>query len=535
MRIGASERTPRRDEGGEPGQRVDPRVDPPAAPCHRWRVANGVFALALSALIGLFWPTVETMVHTWWTVTTYNHGFVIFPISGYLIWRRRARLAALSPRPQPLGLLLVAGAAFAWLLGEFAGVTVLTQLAWVALVQALVLTLYGGRITRQILFPLAFLLFAVPLGNALIPHLQDLTAWFAVAALRASGIPVYRDALYIHIPTGSFFVAEACAGIRFLISTIVLGTLLAYVAFSTWWRRVLIVAVAAILPVLANGVRVYGIVLIAHLTDHQWAVDADHLVYGWVFFAVVTLSFLAVALAFRESGGKADGSARPAAVPAPDRRSGGHDGAGVFALAATAAVLLAAAAPLYSQATVADADMTALVWQPAGAAWTLAEGRPAWQPRFAGADQEILRRYSDGARSVDLYLALYGSQRHGKEVVNEMNTFADDARWTRVGGGAGTAVIGGETVAIRSARLQSSASRRLVWYWYWIDGALTADPVLAKLYQVRARLKGGTAAAAVIAVATDDQDRPEAAEQALAGFLQELGALPAALRAALPS
>lgn len=537
MRIGASERTPRRDEGGEPCQRVDPRVDPPAAACPRWRVANGVFALALSALTGLFWPTVQTMVHTWGTVTTYNHGFVIVPISGYLIWRQRASLAAIGPRPQPLGLLLIAGAAFAWLLGEFAGVTVLTQLAWIAMVQALVLSLYGMPITRRILFPLAFLVFAVPFGNVLIPHLQDLTAWFAVAALRASGIPVYRDALYMHIPAGSFFVAEACAGIRFLISTIVLGTLIAYVAFTSWWRRILIVAVAAALPVLANGIRVYGIVMIAHLSGQQSAADADHLVYGWLFFAVVTLSFLAIALAFRESGEKADGSVRPAAAPAHDVLDRGRHGGGALAIVsvATAAVLLAAAAPLYRHLPVADADVAALAWQPAGAAWTLAEGRPAWQPRFAGADQEILRTYTDGVRAVDVYLALYASQHHGKEVVNEMNTFADGDRWTSIGAGAGTAVIGGERVAIRHARLQSSTGRRLVWYWYWIDGALTADPLLAKLYQVRARLKGGSGAAAVIAVAADVQDRQEAAEQALAAFLRELDTLPAALNAALSS
>ena len=517
---------------GTPGGRARHRSHDQRRPDQRWLIAICVFSLACLALIGLFWPTVRFMIETWWNVTTYSHGFVIFPISGYLIWRRRGTLASFTPAPQPLGLLVVAGAAFAWLLGEFAGITVLTQLAWIGMVQALFLSIYGWQITRRVLFPLFFLFFAVPLGNVLIPHLQNLTAYFAVAALRLTGIPVYRDALYMHLPTGSFFVAEACAGVRFLISTIVLGALLAAVAFTTWWRRVLIIGVAAVLPVVANGVRVYGIVMIAHLSDHQLAVDADHLVYGWVFFAVVTVSFLAIAMAFRETDDTHDHAFRPARPPVQGSRAIGTRG---IASAAAAAILLSAAAPVYSHVMRADDGAAALVWQPDRDPWTATAGSPGWQPRFAGADQQILRTYTNGEKPVDIYIALYGSQRHGKEVVNEMNTFADGKTWTSVGGGSGAAVVGSETVSIRYARLRSPETRRLVWYWYWIDGSLTANPVMAKLYEARARLKGGSGAAAVVAVAADYQDQQEAAEQILADFVRHLGALKAALNEALSS
>jgi exosortase A len=525
MKIAASDRAP-----GRAGT-------PPDAPHHqspdrRWRIAISVFALALLALIGLFWPTVRFMIETWWNVTTYSHGFVIFPISGYLIWRRRHRLAPFTPAPQPLGLLLVAGAAFAWLLGEFAGVTVLTQLAWIGLVQALFLSIFGWRITRHVLFPLFFLFFAVPLGNVLIPHLQNLTAHFVVEALKITGIPVYRDALYMHIPTGSFFVAEACAGVRFLISTIVLGALVASVAFQTWWRRVLIIGVAAVLPVVANVVRVYGIVMIAHLSDHQLAVDADHLVYGWVFFALVTVSFLAIAMAFRETGDTPDPPLRPARPAVQGKR--GIGALGIPSVAA-AAILLSAAAPVYSQVTAADDGTATLVWQPDREPWTATAHSRRWQPRFDGADQEVLRTYTNGDSSIDIYIALYESQRHGKEIVNEMNTFADGETWTMVGGGSGAAVVGTETVSIRYARLRSAETQRLIWYWYWIDGSLTASPMMAKLYEARARLKGGSGAAAVVAVAADYQDQREAAERILADFVRHLGGLKAALNEALSS
>jgi exosortase A len=537
---------PFREASGEGGlMRIDgsirygsanPVAGPKAWRAHdqRWLEALCVFSLAVLALLALFWPTVRFMVETWWNVTTYGHGVVIFPISGYLVWRKRGSLSELTPRPQPLGLLLVAGAAFAWLLGDFAGITLLTQVAWIGMIQALVLSVYGWPITSRVLFPLLFLFFAVPFGNFLIPYLQDLTAQFVAAALRVTGIPVYRDALYMHIPTGSFFVAEACAGVRFLISTIVLGALIAHVGFTTWWRRTLVLAVAAALPVFANIVRVYGIVMIAYFSDHQLAVDADHLVYGWVFFALVTLSFLAITLVFQERGALRETSAEPSR-PAPSQplRSKGGGTLGL-ASAAAAVILLAAAAPVYSHVVTRGERAAPLAWQPDTGAWTLATTHPDWRPQFRGADEEIFRTYeAHSGGPVDVYLAVYGSQRHGKEIINEMNSFADGERWTTIGGGGVLAVVGDKSVPIRYARLSSSRAKRLVWYWYWIDGSLTADPILAKLYEARAKLMGGSGAAAVVAVAADYQDQPEAAERTLADFLRHLGSLKAALNEAL--
>jgi EpsI family protein len=291
--------------------------------------------------------------------------------------------------------------------------------------------------------------------------------------------------------------------------------------------------------------------MIAHFSDHQLAVDADHLVYGWVFFALVTLSFLAIALvfqeraafqeqgafqergAFRETGTMTENPFRLATsrVQGAVRSKGG---AGLLGLASAAAVLLAAAAPVYSHLVTRDDGAAPLAWQPDAVSWTLAAASPDWRPRFRGADEEILRTYeTHGEQSVDVYLALYASQRHGKEIVNEMNTFADGERWTTAGGGGVMAVIGNESVPIRYVRLRSPGPRRLVWYWYWIDGRLTADPIVAKLYEARAKLMGGSGAAAVVAVAADYQDQPEAAERTLADFLRHLSPLKTALNEAL--
>jgi EpsI family protein len=295
--------------------------------------------------------------------------------------------------------------------------------------------------------------------------------------------------------------------------------------------------VAAALPVFANIVRVYGIVMIAYFSDHQLAVDADHLVYGWVFFALVTLSFLAITLVFqergalRETGAVRSESSRPAPSQ-PFRSKGG--GTLRLASAAAAVILLASAAPAYSHLATRGGGITPLAWQPDTGAGTLVAASPDWRPRFWGADEEILRTYDthDG-RSVDVYLAVYGSQRHGKEIINEMNTFADGERWTAVSGGDVLAVVGTESVPIRYARLSSSGPKRLVWYWYWIDGRLTADPILAKLYEARAKLTDSSGAAAVIAVAADYQDQPERVERMLADFLRRFGSLKAALDEAL--
>jgi exosortase len=111
------------------------------------------------------------------------------------------------------------------------------------------------------------------------------TADATVFGLRLSGIPVYHEGQHLVIPSGSWAVVEACSGVRYLIASLTVGTLFAYLTYQSLKRRLIFVALSIIVPVIANWARAYMIVMLGHLSGNKLAVGVDHLIYGWVFSA----------------------------------------------------------------------------------------------------------------------------------------------------------------------------------------------------------------------------------------------------------
>ncbi|MEQ9609792.1 MAG: exosortase, partial [Kiloniellaceae bacterium] len=197
----------------------------------------------------------------------------------FLLYQRRRNLAAVAPQPCFWALAWLAGALLVNLIGTVGSVTLLKQLAFIGLWQGLFALLFGWEAVKRALFPLFFLIFAVPMGEEVVPFLQTITAEIAVFLLRASGIPTFHSGVLIEIPSGNFVVADVCSGARFLITTLVLGALASNLFFLSWRRRALFMLACLVVPILANGLRAYGIVLLAHLTDHDLAVTVDHILY----------------------------------------------------------------------------------------------------------------------------------------------------------------------------------------------------------------------------------------------------------------
>src|SRR6185295_12652216 len=163
-----------------------------------------------------------------------------------------------------------------------------------------VLTVLGVSLTKMLAFPLFFLLFAVPFGEFLEPPLMEHTADFTVAALRFTGIPVYREGLYFTIPSGNWSVVEACSGLRYLIASLCVGVLYAYLTYRTPLRRAVFIGASVVLPIVGNWLRAYMIVMIGHLSGMKYAVGVDHLIYGWLFFGVLMLSLFWIGSFWRE-------------------------------------------------------------------------------------------------------------------------------------------------------------------------------------------------------------------------------------------
>ena len=265
---------------------------------YAWRGPLVRLAVVWIGLIALFFGEWNEMARQWWDSSTYNHILLIPPILVWLVKLRAPEIAKLMPQGWWPGLAFLAASLAVWLLGSLSDINLVSQLGSVLMLQAAVLTLLGPRIAAALLFPLAYMLFLVPFGDEIVPALQAVTAKLAVALTHASGVPATVDGMFIDTPAGLFEVAEACSGVKFLVAMIALGTLVAHLCFAGRERRIIFMAAATVVPVLANGVRAWGTIYVAQSQGVEFAAGFDHIVYGWVFFALVMGGLLAGAWRF---------------------------------------------------------------------------------------------------------------------------------------------------------------------------------------------------------------------------------------------
>ena len=276
----------------------------PRAPAswHELMVVVAPLSVGLVVLGLVFHAEVVAAIDVWIESTAYNHCFLVLPIVAYLIWDRRAVLAGAAPRAWPAASILALPAGAAWFLADRVGIMEGRQLAAMCLVQVLLLAVLGWRLYRALLGPLLYLFFLVPFGAFITPQLQDITASFTTHGLNLLGIPNYSDGYTIEIPEGSFVIAEACAGLRFLIAAIAFGCLYALLMYRSPLRRGLFILVSIVVPVIANGFRALGIVVLGHILGSAQAAATDHILYGWMFFSIVILLLVILGLPFREDG-----------------------------------------------------------------------------------------------------------------------------------------------------------------------------------------------------------------------------------------
>jgi exosortase A len=268
-----------------------------------WRSQRGVaIALGLGVVaLGLLFNTeVAAAIRTWLDSTAYNHCFLVIPIAAYLAWDRRDQLRGLAAVPLPVAALAGIPLALAWLLAERLGIMEGRQLVAITFVELLALAVLGWRLWWALCGPLLYLYFLVPFGAFLTPKLQDVTTVFVRYGLVLLHIPAYIDGYTIEIPEGTFYIAEACAGLRFLIASIAFGCLYALLMYRRPWRRVAFIAASIVVPIIANGMRAVGIVALGHILGSAQAAATDHILYGWIFFSLVILLLIALGLPFRE-------------------------------------------------------------------------------------------------------------------------------------------------------------------------------------------------------------------------------------------
>ncbi len=494
--------------------------------------------MGLLALLWLFRDTGLAMVEIWNRSETFAHAFVVPPISLWLIWRQRSQLTQLTPRPAPLCLLLIAVLCALWLFAELAVVNAATQFALVGLIVLMVPATLGWQVARSIAFPLGFLFFAVPFGEFVMPQLMEWTADFTVTALRLSGIPVFREGLQFVIPSGNWSVVEACSGIRYLMASVMVGTLFAYLNYRSYTRRWIFVGVAIVLPLAANWVRAYLIVLLGHISGNKLAAGADHLVYGWVFFGIVMLAMFMIGARWSEPDAQ---RVEAVGVGAGEPTSGtvSADGARSFAMRlgiTLAGLLLLLGAPhLMLQSILANASsapVNFLAPDLSGKGWALQpDAAPVFTPAYENPVAVLQASYAkSGEAPVGLYLGYYRHQNFNSKLISSNNVLvtSKDPGWSQVASGSREHASPGYTLRVRTAELRRKemgheglpGSRLRVWQLYWINGRLLTSDWQAKLYGALDRLLGrGDDAAVLVIYADPSLTSPD--EALLVGFARD--------------
>ncbi|MDR6509390.1 exosortase A [Novosphingobium capsulatum] len=481
-----------------------------------------MLGLCWLGLIGLFHADWAAMAGQWWDSSTYNHILLVPAILAWLVSMRWPALRQIAPQGWWPGLVLFAGAAFLWMLGDFAGFSLVTQTACVVMLQASFLAIIGPRLGAALLFPLAYMLFLVPFGDELIPLLQIVTARIVMVLLHLVGIPAALDGVFITTPAGYFKVAEACSGVKFLIAMVAYGVLVCQVCFRRWPRRATFMAMALIVPILANGVRAWGTIVIAGWRGIQFAAGFDHVFYGWVFFAVVMALTMLAGWPFFDRA-RDDPPVSVAAILA-DRRLAWAAGARVgqgLALGVLAALALAFVGWGAAAGRLA-APLPARIDLPAVPGWhrVAAPGGWPWQPRHGGADHRLLGRYADDAgHVVDVSFALYAGQGDGREA----GGFGEGA----VPPGSGWAwekpapsIAGGKGDMLQAP----GPVHRLAITWYRTDGWLGSSNMALKLWNIADRLLLRAQPTATLILSSEDNAGAPAAP-ALAAFVAATGPL----------
>jgi exosortase A len=475
-------------------------------------------AISIVFLFALYYPTVESMVSIWYRSETFAHGFLILPIALWLVWRRRAALKGLSIRPVYRVMFPLVLCSLLWLVAYYVDVLVVQQLALVAMIPLVVLTLLGWQMAAQLSFPLFFLFFAVPMGEGLVPSMIDFTADFTVAMVKLVGIPIFREGTFFELPSGSWSVVEACSGVRYLIASVTLGFLYAYLTYHSLWKRGLFVLVSIIVPIIANGLRAFMIVMIGHYSGMELATGVDHLIYGWLFFGVVIAMMFYIGSFWREDVEPAPVQQKIAdAVPSTKNRH-------VY-IAFGALLVSISLAPLkaYTESEEIDSEMALVIKAPVLPAWQpVPQTLTDWHPHYLGVDVELHQTYDNSGDQVSLYLGYYVVQRQGAELITSTNLLVslEDEERKQIDDG----VLQFSQYEIPRSIVKSGQQNLLVAYYYLVDGELVSNPYLTKLMEARSRLFGGDKSASIISVATPLDSGKEHAESVLVSFLAEMEA-----------
>jgi exosortase A len=255
-------------------------------------------AIIIGCLVILYFHIVQGLVSDWINLPDFSHGFLIPIVSLYFVYERRKQLSALIPSSNWAGLGLIIIGILLLLLGNLATEYFTMRFSILVVLGGVVLFLLGNEFFKTLLFPIAFLIFMIPIPSVLMDRITFPMQLFAskVAAntLYLIGIPVLREGNVMLLANTSLEVAEACSGIRSLISLLALAVVFAYISQKVTWKRIVLVLSTFPIAIIANAARVSGTGILAHHYGDKVAQGFFHGFSGWILFVVAFICLFLV-------------------------------------------------------------------------------------------------------------------------------------------------------------------------------------------------------------------------------------------------
>jgi EpsI family protein len=491
------------------------------------RPAPIVILLGLISLV-LYWPTVVSLYQTWTNPSnpTYSHGLLLVTISMILLYRQWKK-APVELNSSYLGLLALAATSFVWLLAYLGQVQIVQQLSLLAVIGFLLWAVLGYRNARGMAFPLLLLLFAMPFWEVLNDYLQYLTAHTVTLLLNSTGVISVLDEVFIIVPAGTFEVTAGCSGLAQLIVALMVAVLYGHINKLPLRQTLRLATVAMLVAFATNTLRIYIVVVAGQLTNMEhYFVRKDHWTLGWILFGIAMFMFLLWANRYVLPETTTVSQPEQGSLPSvPASNTSGPPSATVALRTAALAFGLLAVGPIlahvYAARQVPVPTLKLAIPKHIGPWDAVGSSVADYRPRFHGANvaYDTLYRTANG-KDVYLYVAYYARQEQGKEAVYYLNKVYDGKRWRSIRTDKRQMVIGAATtLRVEETRIQSKNGRKkIVWQWYYVNGARTSNGYMAKILNVLGALRGKPDIAVIIIAATL-KDNDEKTRALLKNFL----------------
>ena len=473
--------------------------------------------VALSAALAL-WPTAESLDHEWRSINDYGHGYLVALISA--VWFGIvARTQWVAPaRPNLLAACVLGAGLFLWLIAYNANIVIGYQVLFPACAWMAVCAVAGWRVGLGFAAPIAFLYFAVPVWDYIVPVLQRMSVSVSETLLGWMGIPAHVSEFTVTIPEGAFQIVEGCSGKRYFMVATAAGTLMAVMERLRGWRFAVPIVGAAVLALVANWIRIIVIIYAGHVTQMQhYLVAKEHITFGAVVFGFLLAGVVLSGRLVQSRSSHAAAATAPT-VPMSAASIAEEPPTRMLPLVVVPFGLLAVLFALMEARANATAGPANLVSLPLATGTWQGPLPPAqqWQPSYVGADAKRRAAYASADGTVEVYINAYGEQRQGRELVNFGNKLLAPGEWHRAWPETLETLSSQPPLVSFEAR-SGDGSLWLVAYTFEVGGWVTVSEPLAQLgYGVRSFL--GPAPSGMVALASRCIDTCEAARSRVSRF-----------------